>query len=224
MSHWLLPILLGIFFVLLLFAAWQLSRLGRWFIIWARGCAIVGSVALAACLLMLAYELARFDTVNDRTPLVMLSVKTVDSQSFLVEIKDADGALWYTSLTGDAWQLKVRGLTFKGIASTLTSAPVARPISISNRYYDFAKRDASRTVTINPSAVDATLMKLGINSWSILSSIDPVLNLLGIHRGEELGSIIPLTDGALYQIRWARNYIRIDPGNAVAQESLQTPE
>ena len=152
----------------------------------------------------------------------MVSIKAVDHESFLAEVKYQNEERWYTSLTGDAWQLQLRGLSFAGIAGLVSAKPVAKIQSISTRYYDYARKQESRTVIVSPSNVDAMFAAMGMNSWSMLASIEPVLHLLGVKRQQHLASVVPLVDGAAYKVRWLKGYVGIEPVNEAAQLSLQS--
>ena len=232
MGQLLLPLLLVFGSLALVIASWRLAGIGSWLLAWLRGSVILCCVLSALALLFLAIELTNFKQVHEVDPLATVTVTSTtqsanpnqqSGQTFLIEIADAKGKTWYTSLKGDAWQLQLRGLAFQGISGWVTSRPVARVQTISSRYYDFSRRSDARTIKVAPSFLDSLLTSISLDSWSTLLSISALTDVVGIKTQEHLSAIVPLADGAIYRIRWARNYIAVDPANELAQSSLLSP-
>ena len=183
-----------------------------------------------ACILLtligltLAYDVARFHAVVNSEHLATLSISATGPTTFLLEFANADGEKWYTSLSGDAWQLHIRGLSFSGFASVLASSPVARIHSVSNRYYDFANRHRARTVVVAPSYIDSLFTALKFDVWLMLKRVFGLLGAIGIEHQEQDSAVVPLVDGAVYFADWVRTYISIEPANEIARLSLQADD
>jgi len=220
MSHWLLLLLLALASVALIILAWRLGRSARWLMAWLRGCAICLSLALALLSLLLAYDLTRFQSVAASDQLATISVSASGQSDFLIEFADADGEAWYTTLSGDAWQLQVGGLRFSGPIRSLARSPAARIHAVSSRYYDFANRHQARTVVVAPGAIDALFTRVGLDLWSLQRRVLTLFSALGIHYEEQGSAVVPLVDKAVYFARWDSSYVEIKPANEVGRLSL----
>ncbi|NNC55766.1 MAG: hypothetical protein HKO07_08610, partial [Pseudomonadales bacterium] len=149
--------------------------------------------------------------------LAMVSVKTVEGKDFFLEIEDASGETWFTSLAGDGWQLQVRGVRFDGKLGMVLHNPAVRLHTVSNRFYDFAKRNEARSVDIDPGPVESFFAALGLDIWRLLERLFGVLEPLGIVHEKLDSEVVPPVDQALYSVHWRRTHIEILPANETAR-------
>ncbi|MGB5324605.1 MAG: hypothetical protein WBN40_04165 [Pseudomonadales bacterium] len=223
MSHWLLFVLLAAGCAGLFYTGWRLAALGDWLVGWLHGCAIMLSFVIAILLLALAYAMTRLESIDGAQNLATISVSAVDDTSFFLEIADSSGESWYTSLSGDAWQLHARGVRFDGLLGAMLQQPAARLHSVSNRYYDFTRRAEARNVSIAPSHIEAFLNASGIDIWRLVSGIFYALEPLGFVNQTLQSDVLPMVDDALYSVHWHRTHLEVKPANEVARLSLLVP-
>ncbi|NNC55836.1 MAG: hypothetical protein HKO07_08975 [Pseudomonadales bacterium] len=220
MSHWLLLLLLALASVALIVLAWQLGRSAQWLLAWLRGCAICISLMLALLSMLLAYDLTGYQAVTASEQLATISVKASGQSDYLLEFTATDGASWYTTLSGDAWQLQVRGLLFKGPIRALARSPAARIHAVSSRYYDFANRHQARSVVVDPGFIDGLFSRIGLDLWGLQRRVFVLFSVLGIDYEEQGSAVVPLINESVYFARWERSYVAIEPANEVARISL----
>lgn len=224
MSHWLLLLLLALAGAGLIGLAWQMAKYAPWLLAWLRGCAVIACLLIASIVFAFAYDLARFDAVTGSERLATISVSASGPTTYLLEFTDTDGDNWYTTLSGDAWQLQIRGLLFTGPVRVLARSPAAKIHAVASRYYEFANRHQARSVVVAPSYLDSLFKTIGLDPWMLQQSVAGVLRALGIEYQEQGGAVVPLVDNAVYYAQWQRTHVAIEPGNEVARLSLMADE
>lgn len=220
MSHILLLILSAATCLGLFYLGIRLARAGDWLYGWLHGCAVMASFVFAFFMLAIAYTMMRFESIDDAQSLASVSVSAVDQNNFFVEIANSGGDSWYTSLEGDGWQLYARGVRFSGALGALFHRPAARLHEVSNRFYDFGRRDELRRVRVAPSQLESFLAASGFDIWQMAQSVFQILRPLGFEPQGIHSEVLPLVDGALYSVHWRRTHLEVRPGNEIARLSL----
>lgn len=220
MSHWVLPLLLSLLIIAVLVLIRMLARGESWLLTWLRGCTIVAGAILAVNLLLLAVDATQFTTVSKAEALATISIDATSEQTFLVEVTDGSGEVWYTTLSGDIWQVQAQGLSFDGLTGALASSPVAKVSSIVSKHHDDNRRHADQVVKVSPSLVESILVSTGYESWQTLTRLSLLTQALGVRQHEYTSITVPLVDDAIYKVRWGKKFVAIDPANEIARRSL----
>ncbi|GAB1259616.1 cation/multidrug efflux pump [Aurantivibrio plasticivorans] len=202
--------LLGV--VLVLLALKVLVRKG-WLLGWLRGMAGVLLVFGGVIVVFGALDLYSYKQLVEEEFVATVSFEQLESQRYTAIMVDSDGSEQRYELAGDQWQLDARLIKWPTALQGAGVKPGYRLDRISGRYYSLEEeRNAERTVyALNESA-------MGVDIWESFRGWGSFLNIIDAIYGT--ATFVPMTDGAVYEVRLSNTGLLARPLNDIARTAL----
>lgn len=186
----------------------------RWLIQWLRGTAGFLLAGSALWLVLFAASLFSYQQVSaGETPMATLSFENVGTQAWMVTVAESNGDRRQFRVQGDLWQLDVRMLRYAGLLSALQVTPSFRLERLTGRYLsleDQADKEHSDHLLL-PEPV------LGYDLWQ--RAHDNGSLLLEATRSSIV--LLPMAEGAIFEIRLGDPGLAVTPANSVAEDALR---
>ena len=119
----------------------------------------------------------------------------------------------YVTLEGDLWQLDLRALHWKGLATLIGLKPGFRLEKLSGRYLAVEQQDQARR-----PRVELGQSLAGIDFWARLQ--DCQCASLVLEAQPHRVSYLPIADGAEYTIEMVPTGLLAKPMNAAAEQAM----
>ena len=186
---------------------------GHWLLGWLRGTCGMLVLALAVLVGFVAWDVTTYQPLSIGTPLVSLSFKSDGQQRYQVRVEEGQKVRFVT-LEGDLWQLDLRALHWKGIATLIGLEPGYRLEKLSGRYLAVEQQDHLR----HPYT-ELAKSRAGVDFWLWLQRCQcaPLL----IEAQPRRVSFLPIADGAEYEVEMAPTGLLAKPANAAAERALK---
>jgi hypothetical protein len=157
-----------------------------------RAMASVAILAIAACIGLVAENLATYQRLTHETPAAKLAFTQTAPRQFNAVLTYPDGNTQQFVLRGDEWQLDARVLKWKPVANILGFDTGYRLERLSGRYSDVAsERTEPRTVyALTPDAV--------IDVWNLAQRHSAWLPAIDAYYGS--ATYLPMADGAKFAV------------------------
>lgn len=211
--EWVAGLLIAIAVVALGGATWLFFR-ETWFMQWLRGMAGFLLVGFALYLTLLAASLFNFQPVPvTGAPMATVSFEADGAQKWRVTIAEANGDRRVYDLLGDLWQLDVRLLRYRGIASVFGTGPSFELERLAGRYLsveDEARKDHADFQLVGSAFLGFDLWESAADHGSLI--VDPVRSNI---------ALVPAADGAIFEIRLGENGLELTPANSAAEDALK---
>ena len=91
---------------------------GHWLLGWLRGTLGMSVLVIAGLIGLIAWDVTTYQPLVQGAPLVSLSFQADGQQRYQVKVEEGS-RIRYVVLEGDLWQLDVRALHWKGLASLI---------------------------------------------------------------------------------------------------------
>lgn len=114
-----------------------------WFLGWLRGTCGLAFVAVAALLLVLAWDLRSYSLLKPEQPMATLSFQAEGPQRYRVLIQEGANERSVV-LDGELWQLDARIFRWKGLAALIGLAPGYRLDALSGRFLALEQQSRGR--------------------------------------------------------------------------------
>ncbi|OPD95161.1 hypothetical protein AO986_24200, partial [Pseudomonas aeruginosa] len=128
-----------------------------WFLGWLRGTCGLAFVAVAALLLVLAWDLRSYSLLKPEQPMATLSFQAEGPQRYRVLIQEGANERSVV-LDGELWQLDARIFRWKGLAALIGLAPGYRLDALSGRFLALEQQSRGRRLGLSQSP-------LGVDLW-----------------------------------------------------------
>ena len=208
-----LAVVIAVLALITALVAVRLLAGGHWLLGWLRGTFGMLVMALAVVIGLIGWDISTYQPLEIGTPLVSLSFKSDGQQRYRVRIEEGEKVRFVT-LAGDLWQLDVRALHWKGIATLIGLEPGYRLAKLSGRYLAVEQQDHLR----HPN-VELERSRAGVDFWLWLQHCQcaPLL----IEAQPRRVSFLPIADGADYLVEMAPTGLLAKPANAAAEQALK---
>lgn len=178
----------------------------------AHGAAALILFLAAACALLIGSNLRTYQRLSNEQPAGELQFSRVGERQFDAVLSYADGERANFSLRGDEWQVDARVLKWRAFANLVGFDTAYRLERISGRYSRIEdERSQPRTVydLHAPGRIDPWELVHRYRSWV------PWMDAL---YGS--ATYLPMTDGALYEIKVSQSGLIARPLNQAAREAV----
>lgn len=210
--EWVAGLLIAVAVVCLGGAAWLFFR-ETWFMQWLRGTAGFVLVGVALYATFIAASLFNYQVVPASAPMATVSFEGIGPQKWRVTISEANGNRRIYELLGDLWQLDVRLLRYKGIASVFGAQPSFELERLAGRYLsveDEASKDhADFQLVTSPF--------LGFDLWERASANGSLI----VEPTRSNVALVPAASGAIFEIRLGDSGLALAAANSAAEDALK---
>ena len=177
-----------------------------WFLGWLRGTCGLAFVAVAALLLVLAWDLRSYSLLKPEQPMATLSFQAEGPQRYRVLIQEGANERSVV-LDGELWQLDARIFRWKGLAALIGLAPGYRLDALSGRFLALEQQSRGRRLGLSQSP-------LGVDLWRWLRAGEHDLFLFEPLAGRV--TFLPMADKAVFAV----NYGADEPGGRGGAQGL----
>ncbi len=182
-----------------------------WFLGWLRGTCGLAFVAVAALLLVLAWDLRSYSLLKPEQPMATLSFQAEGPQRYRVLIQEGANERSVV-LDGELWQLDARIFRWKGLAALIGLAPGYRLDALSGRFLALEQQSRGRRLGLSQSP-------LGVDLWRWLRAGEHDLFLFEPLAGRV--TFLPGQGGVRGELRRRRAACRADePGGRGGAQGL----
>lgn len=197
----------------ILLVAFRVLSGGRWLLGWLRGTLGMLVVALGILFGFVAWDISSYQPLATDKPVATLSFHSDGRQRYRVEV-DSVGQSSNFTLEGDLWQLDLRLLQWKGLATLIGLEPGFRLGKLTGRYLAVEQQDEAR----HPRVVLKESLA-GVDLWKRIHQCQcaPLLIDAQLRRV----SYLPIADGAAFAIELTPTGLLATPINAAAEEALK---
>ncbi len=186
---------------------------GNWLLGWLRGSFGLLLLVLGGVIGLVAWDVTRYRSLPQDEPLARLVFQAEGQQRYQVRLEQA-GQARFVTLEGDLWQLDLRVLQWRGLASLIGLENGFRLQRLSGRYLAVEQQEQARNVR-----VELEESKLGLDFWAWLQRCQcGSLLVAAQHRRV---SFLPIADGAEYAIKMTPTGPLAQPVNAAAQQAMK---
>lgn len=208
-----LAVIVALFGLIILLVAIRILANGRWLLGWLRGCLGMFVLALSVVVGLAAWDVSSYQPLPADKPVATLAFHADGPQRYRVELNTLSKMSRFT-LEGDLWQLDMRVLEWKGLATLIGLEPGFRLAQVTGRYLAVEQQDRTRHPRVmlseSPAGVD---LWLGVQRCQCAPLvIDAQLRRV---------SYLPTADGAEYAIELAPTGLLAKPLNAAAEQALK---
>lgn len=193
--------------------ALRLLLSGHWLLGWLRGTFGMLVLALGGLIGLIAWDVNTYQPLEPGRPLVSLSFQADGQQRYQVKVEEGTQVRFVT-LEGDLWQLDLRALRWKGLATLIGLEPGFRLEKLSGRYLAVEQQDLARR-----PRVELGQSLAGIDFWTWLQDCQCAPLILEAQRHRV--SYLPIADGAQYTVEMAPTGLLAQPVNAVAEQAMK---
>jgi hypothetical protein len=197
----------------MLFLAIRLLINLRWILGFVRGSVGLGLIALAGLIALCAVDFNTYHPIREGDLVGKVSFVKKDEQLFQVTFVDGAGNELRSEVYGDLWLPSVRVFDWSDTLRKLGLDPAFRVNKVSGQYFALEQEEKARRnePLLVKSKAGADLWRLGY-SHNIL--------LPGVSANLVKGTLLPMADGALFEVRLARNRLVAKPANDPAQHAV----
>ncbi|MBO8040620.1 hypothetical protein J6396_23535 [Pseudomonas aeruginosa] len=182
-----------------------------WFLGWLRGTCGLAFVAVAALLLVLAWDLRSYSLLKPEQPMATLSFQAEGPQRYRVLIQEGANERSVV-LDGELWQLDARIFRWKGLAALIGLAPGYRLDALSGRFLALEQQSRGRRLGLSQSP-------LGVDLWRWLRAGEHDLFLFEPLAGGV--TFLPMADKAVFAVNYGVAGLLAEPMNLAAEEALR---
>lgn len=184
-----------------------------WLLGWIKGTVNFVILGVALALGLIAWDVFSYQQLSKESSVATISFEQLGDQHYQAVLALADGEERRFDLKGDQWQLDARIFKWSPTLARLGMQPGYRLDRLSGRYYSLDKeRHAERTVyDLNPSAYS-------VDVWQWFNSLDNRITWLDALYGS--ATFVPMTGGALYEIKLSQSGLLSRPLNEPAKQAL----
>lgn len=186
---------------------------GNWLLGWLRGSFGLLLLALGAVVALVAWDVTAYRPLPQDKPLARLVFEAEGSQRYQVRLEH-NGQTRFATLEGDLWQLDLRILQWKGLASLIGLESGFRLQRLSGRYLAVEQQEQARHVRI-----ELAQSLLGMDFWAWLQ--DCRCSSLLVEAQHRRVSFLPIADGAEFTIEMTPTGPLAQPINAAAQQAMK---
>ncbi len=188
--------------------------IGHWLLGWLRGTSGLLLVAVAALLLLAAWDLRGYQALAQEEPVGTLSFSKIENQHYTVTLVDPLGVERHFELFGDMWQLDVRVLKWTEALARLGLKPGFRLDRLSGRYLSLEDEQ-----THQHSVVGLRDDTPPLDVWRWLHEVNRYFSLLDASYGS--GTYLPMADGALFNVSMGNTGLVARPLNDRAKLAVE---
>lgn len=186
---------------------------GNWLLGWLRGTFGLALLALGAVVALVAWDVTRYRPLPQGTPLARLVFEAEGQQRYQVRLEH-NGQSRFVTLEGDLWQLDLRVLQWKGLASLIGLESGFRLQRLSGRYLAVEQQEQARHVR-----VELEQSRLGLDFWDWLQRCR--CGSLLVEAQHRRVSFLPIADGAEYAIEMTPTGPLAQPLNDAARQAMK---
>lgn len=184
-----------------------------WLIQWLRGTAGFLLVGFALYASLVAASLFGYQQVSTSVPMATISFAKAGDRAWNVTLAEANGDRRVYEMLGDLWQLDVRLLRYHGVASVFGAAPSFQLDRLAGRYASL-EDEATRDHTEYSLATEPFL---GFDLWQ--RAFDHGSLVVDARRSNV--TLVPMADGAIFELRLGDTGLGVMPANSAAEEALK---
>lgn len=208
-----LAVVVALLGLIILLVALRILANGRWLLGWLRGSLGMLVLALGIVVGLATWDVSSYRPLPADKPVATLAFHADGQQRYRVEVDSLSKSSHFT-LEGDLWQLDLRMLEWKGLATLIGLEPGFRLGQMTGRYLAVEQQDQTR----HPRVVLSESLA-GIDLWLGVQRCQcaPLLIDAQLRRV----SYLPIADGAEYAIELAPTGLLAKPLNAAAEQALK---
>ncbi len=208
-----LAVVVALLALIVVLIALRLLSGGHWLFGWMRGTAGMLVLALGGLVGLAAWDITTYRALAEGKPIVKLSFQSDGQQRYRVTVDEGSNPS-YVTLEGDLWQLDVRVLKWKGLATLIGLEPGLRLEKVTGRYLAIEQQDLVRhpRVELNQSPY-------GVDLWQWLQRCQ-CMSLLIEAQPRRVG-YLPMADGAEYALEMAPTGLLARPLNIEAEQAMK---
>ena len=186
---------------------------GHWLLGWLRGTLGMSVLVIAGLIGLIAWDVTTYQSLVQGAPLVSLSFQADGQQRYQVKVEEGS-RIRYVVLEGDLWQLDVRALHWKGLASLIGLKPGYRLERLSGRYLAVEQEDRAHRPSVALGRSQA-----GVDFWAWLQGCQ--CGSLLLEAQPRRVSYLPIADGASYTVEMAPTGLLAKPANDAAERAMK---
>lgn len=186
---------------------------GNWLLGWLRGSFGMLVLALAGLIGLIALDVKTYQPLALEKPLASIAFQVDGQQRYQVRIEE-DEQVRFVTLEGDLWQLDLRALQWKGLATLIGLKPGYRLEKLSGRYLAVEQQDQ-----LHHPYVELGQSWGGVDFWSWLHRCRCAS--LIVEAQPRRVSYLPIADGAAYTLEMAPIGLQATPANATAEQAMK---
>ncbi|WP_217474330.1 hypothetical protein [Stutzerimonas stutzeri] len=186
---------------------------GHWLLGWLRGTFGMFVLLAAGLIGLIAWDVTAYQPLVQGTPLVSLTFQADGQQRYQVKVEEGS-RVRYVVLEGDLWQLDVRALYWKGLASLIGLEPGYRLERLSGRYIAVEQEDQAHRPNVALGHSPA-----GVDYWAWLQGCQCASRVLAAQPRRV--RYLPIADGASYRIEMAPTGLLAKPANGAAELAMK---
>jgi hypothetical protein len=208
-----LAVVVALFALITALVALRLLLSGHWLLGWLRGTFGMLVLALGGLIGLIGWDVSSYQSLEQGKPLVSLTFQSDGQQRYRVRVEEGK-QIRFVTLEGDLWQLDLRALHWKGLATLIGLEPGFRLEKLSGRYLAVEQQDQAQR-----PRVELGQSLAGIDFWAWLQDCQcaPLILEAQPHRV----SYLPIADGAEYTVEMAPIGLLAKPVNAAAEQAMK---
>ncbi|MGI1678256.1 MAG: cation/multidrug efflux pump [Cellvibrionaceae bacterium] len=198
--------------VLVVLASLKVLARSGWFLGWLRGMFGLVLITVGIFFAFSALDIYSYEQVVEEQVVATVSFEEIAPQRYKATLVDKKGNETRYELAGDQWQLDARMLKWPNSLSAAGIKPGYRLDRISGRYYSLEEeRSSERTVySLNKS-------QFGVDIWAIFNGFGRSSIVDAVYGS---ATFVPMSDGALYDVRLSNTGLLARPLNDMAQNAV----
>ena len=186
---------------------------GHWLLGWLRGTFGMLILALGGLIGLIAWDITTYQPLIQGTPLASLSFQADGQQRY--QVKVAEGReIRFITLEGDLWQLDLRELRWKGLATLIGLEPGYRLEKLSGRYLAVEQQDQAHHPYV---ALGHSWGGMDFWAWLQHCRCAPLM----LETQPRRVSYLPIADGAEYTVEMAPTGLLAKPMNTAAERAMK---
>lgn len=209
-------ILMVVFLVvalLLLAVAFKLLIKISWFAGWLRGNIGMAVLLLSVGVAIAAYDFRTFTSYKDNQQFLTVSLQSKGNDQYIATFAGKGSKQFEHLLSGSTWRLEADTINW---SRRLQSMGFSGGYRLDSLQLDPAgSSEKSALINLQPEAV------LGIDVVNVLELTQGYLPTMS--AGKIKTDILPLIDGAIFDLSISENRILASPVNAIAKNALEAP-
>ena len=186
---------------------------GNWLLGWLRGTFGLLLLVLAALVALIAWDVTAYRPLPQDQTLARLVFQAEGAQRYQVRLEQS-GQTDYVTLEGDLWQLDLRVLQWRGLASLIGLENGFRLQRLSGRYLAVEQQEQASHIRVE---LEESL--LGVDFWAWLQRCQ--CGSLLVEAQHRRVSFLPIADGAEYAIEMTPTGPLAQPINAAARQAMK---
>ena len=206
------PLLIIGFCLLIVIAGSIILLRTEWLLQWLKGTAGLLLIALAVYFSLFSLNLFSYQQLSRETPLVTVSFRELGPQSYVATLAQQEAGNVDYQLRGDLRRVDARVIRWKGIFALLGFQSGYQLERVQGRYLtleDERNKEASEYHISRP-AIGFDVWQSARTGWSMMVNADYVS-----------GALMPMADGAIYEVILTNNGLIARPLNGAAQSALR---